>query len=129
MGKMLFHIYLPFILEEKGFVRNFQKTSPFISLSRESHEGPSEQVWRPKERTREWQQRKGVDVRTEQIDQASYSLSLPPLAAGSSSLSISSDFNLSQLEPQKAFSRQGCLGRGDVGLLRGGNGGWLLRTL
>lgn len=45
MGKVLFHIYLPFILEEKGFVRNFQKTSPFISLSRESHEGPSEQVW------------------------------------------------------------------------------------
>lgn len=45
MGKVLFHIYLPLTLKEKRFVRNFQKTSPFISLSRESHEGPSEQVW------------------------------------------------------------------------------------
>lgn len=44
MGKVLFHIYL-LMLEEKGFVRKIQEMSPFISLSRESHEGPSEQVW------------------------------------------------------------------------------------
>lgn len=43
MGKVLFHIYL-LMLEEKGFVRKFQEMSPFISLSRESHECPSEQV-------------------------------------------------------------------------------------
>ena len=47
MGKVLFHTYLPLMLAEKGFVRNFQKTSPFIHLivQRESHDGPSEQVW------------------------------------------------------------------------------------
>lgn len=44
MDKVLFHIYLPLMLEKKGFVRNFQDC-PLSSRCPDSHEGSSEQVW------------------------------------------------------------------------------------
>lgn len=40
MGKVLFRIDLPLMLEEKVFVKRSQNMSLFIALSRKSHECP-----------------------------------------------------------------------------------------
>lgn len=91
MGKALFHIDLPLMLEEKVFAERFQNMPHFISLSRKSHEDPSEQIWiyileikgiqlRP-EQVRIIAAEEGAEVRREHIVQASYGLCLLQLLA------------------------------------------------